>query len=324
MMHINLRSRTANKVFQQLGYLHQCTDFDTLFHTIETIHRRHYIPTHTPIIVSVQTYESKLQATKVIQSVAHKAIIVWLTWSHNKQWEIDNNKGPAEILCTITKDHLSVYINTSGNALYQRAYKTGVGDAPLKENIAAAMILQSKRDSTKPLLDPCCGSGTIVIEAALIASNKAPWQHRDFAFQSFPSFDRSVRNKLLIQAKRSQTYCDTHIQWRDIDHEVLQKAKDNADNAGVGSMITRKHVDMLKQPKPDKNSSIITNPPYGKRLDNNNIDNIHQTLIQRGKTHTTTFISSYDVTPYINKSRSIQATKNGAVDCNIYTTNPVL
>lgn len=105
---------------------------------------------------------------------------------------------------------------------------------------------------------------------------------------------------------------------------MLQKAKDNADNAGVRSMITRKHTDMLKQQEPDKNSYIITNPPYGKRLDNNNIDSIYQTLVQRGKTHFTSFITSYNVAPHLNKSRSIQPTKNGAVDCSVYIASPTL
>ncbi len=318
MMSLNLRSRTANKVFQQLWYLHQCTDFDTLFHALERITRNHYIPIQTPIVITVQTHESKLQANKVIQSVAHKAVIVGLTGSHHKQREINEKQKAIEVLCTLNKDHLSIYINTSGDALYKRWYKTGIGEAPLKENIAAAMMLYSKRNRSTPLLDPCCWSGTIAIEAALIASHKAPWLQRTFDFQHFPSFDRSIWNNIITKAKKEQQIPSTSIQWRDIDKDVLQKAKDNADNAGVWRMITRKHQDMLRWEA--KKSHIITNPPYGKRLNSKDIDAIHQRLIRRKEQNTITMITSYDISSKIDTSRSIQETKNGTEKCKIYSS----
>jgi len=267
---INLWSRVANKVFVVLAE-QKVMDFDALFDLISSLDWKQYIGSGHGVRVLAHSRESQLASTRTIQSIVHKSILTQLTGSREKHWEVDERKSTIEISVDIYKDMATIMINTSGASLHERGYRTEQGDAPLKENIAAGLLLLAGWDKKSPLYDPFCGSGTICIEAAMMAAGIAPWLLRTFAFEEFGSFDGLLYGMLCDEAtsrklksagnvtsrnkwqwmtrsigdtKHDDTYT-SHIRskWQvmlfgsDIDASVLEKAQANAIRAGVGDMV---------------------------------------------------------------------------------------
>lgn len=170
---INLWSRIANKVFVIVAE-QKMTDFDMLFDCTLSIDWKQYIAPGQGIRVLAQSRESQLSSTRTIQAIAHKAICTQLTGSREVSWQVDPTQIIQEITISLMSDVATVMINTSGASLHERGYRTEQSEAPLKENIAAGLLLLSHWDRKSPLYDPFCGAGTICIEAALMARNIAP------------------------------------------------------------------------------------------------------------------------------------------------------
>jgi putative N6-adenine-specific DNA methylase len=173
----------------------------------------------------------------------------------------------------VVKNLVSVGIDTSGEALFRRGYRKELVEAPLKEHLAAGLILMSGWDQNSPIIDPMCGSGTLLIEAALIAHRVAPGTFRErFSFQNFAHFEEEVWDKLVGQAVASEIpELDFQFYGYDEDAKAVRAARTNAAAAGVGSslQITRNPVDHLVPPV--EAGLIITNPPYGARLGNEEV-----------------------------------------------------
>ncbi|MDD6387377.1 THUMP domain-containing class I SAM-dependent RNA methyltransferase, partial [Lactobacillus equicursoris] len=166
----------------------------------------------------------------------------------------------------IYKDVARLSLDTTGESLFKRGYRIEHGGAPLKENFAASLIKLTIYDGTHPFVDPMCGSGTLPIEAAMIAKNIAPGLKRDFSFDKFDWFDQKLHQNLIEEAKSMQTPAQAPIWASDIDQSILEVAKLNAHNAGVLQDIRFKQV-AVKDFKTDlTNGVIVSNPPYGKRL----------------------------------------------------------
>ena len=263
---INLRSRIANKVYAII-WENKVTNFDQVFDFILSLWRNSlFIPT-TPFSLHATCKNSQIISEKSLVSVAHKAILTSLNILEDTKAD---HKNPQEIFLFMSWNNLKVCINTSWTSLHQRWWRTHTGPAPLKENLAATIILLSWWKFNRPLIDPFCGSGTIAIEAALLAKNIAPWKIRKFAFQNFKNFDFNIWNELLLNAKKSEFENNYQIIARDIDEKVLGYAKVNAQNAWVRDVITFEHQDfqsglMLFE----WDFWLITNPPYWKRLNTN-------------------------------------------------------
>lgn len=181
MMTINLRSRLANKVFIQLAE-GKAETFDQLFDLVKKSDYGQFL-SNTKISLKVQTKHSQLSSSRSIQSVAHKALL------ESIQQFGQENQEVSELLLVIDKNLAKLYLNSSGPALHQRGYRLQTGTAPIKENLAAALLLLANWRFKSPLLDPFCGSGTIAIEAALLARNIAPGRWRSFAFEQFKNFE---------------------------------------------------------------------------------------------------------------------------------------
>lgn len=277
MYQLNLRSRIANKVYLQL-HKGRVTDFDQLFNVVNDINWTDYISIQRPIKVSVNVNNSKLNSTRTIQSIAQKAIIKKLVWEDRLTF--DQESESIEVLVNFDNDTCSVYVNTSGKSLHNRWYRLETGDAPIKENVAAGMVLLSSWRFKEPISDPFCGSGTILIEAAMIARNIAPWLDRYFAFELFPNLDRLKLEDYIKQAE-SKIYNDSKysIYGYDIDDRVLTKARANADRAWVADTIEFVNRDFDMQS--DLEWRLVTNPPYGKRLMPDDLDNIYSNLAKK-------------------------------------------
>lgn len=266
---INLRSRIANKVFVVLVE-QKIVDFDGLFDLIGSLDWKQYIGAGHGVRVLAHSRESQLASTRTIQSIVHKSILTQLTGSHEVHWETDDSESVIEISVDIYKDMATVLLNTSGASLHERWYRTEQWEAPLKENIAAWLVMLSGWDTKSPLFDPFCGSGTICIEAAMLAAGIAPGLSRSFAFEEFSSFDGFVYDTLRAEGKgRTQHITKWGIFGSDIDVHVLAKAKANADRAWVGHMIDFQEKHFLDvEFRSDNTEKVwcVTNPPYGVRL----------------------------------------------------------
>ncbi len=320
---INIRSRIANKVFLKLNKPGICLDFDELYDLTQSISRSDYIAPGHWVSIKVHTRQSNIDSPKSAQSIIQKAIMTQLTWEKDKERHIDRWWHTHTVFMVINKNICSLYINTSGKSLHERWYRDQTWDAPLKENIAAALVQLANRKYSEPLMDPFCGSGTICIEAAMIARNIAPGLNRYFACEQFPIFDKDKFDALIADAKTKSYDKQYTIIWSDIDQDVLRVAKENAAHVWVDDTISFVYGDMLDHtsrstPLSGASNTLVTNPPYGKRM-GTDVSDIHHTLSQL-QTKKSVILSWYEWWKNIfsNGERSWKVTKNGADETNIF------
>ena len=184
---------------------------------------------------------------------------------------VDTRWPDVRIYAHLTTDTVTIYIDTSGEPLFKRGWREDKGEAPLKETLAAAMIAASGWDDLcrqgVPLYDPCCGSGTIVIEAAQIACNIAPGINRKFAFQKYLPFQGHVWDGLLDQAEAAITEPSAPVFGSDVSHRMVDFAGRNAERAGVAHAVQLRGGDALQRMPPAPGGVMLVNPPYGERID---------------------------------------------------------
>lgn len=180
-------------------------------------------------------------------------------------WKENEHSHPIEVFLLLVNDELRVLINTSGDALHKRGYRSQAGEAPLKESLAAALVLFSGWRFRTPLYDPLCGSGTLLIEAAMIARNIAPGLQREFDYLYFPWYELSCHEKAIKEARVMIYDKSYQIFGSDEDPQMIEIACQNASRAGVLDTISFRQADM-REVSYMPGSHMITNPPYGKRL----------------------------------------------------------
>jgi putative N6-adenine-specific DNA methylase len=185
--------------------------------------------------------------------------------------DVDTHWPDVRVYVHLTTDTVTVYIDTSGEPLFKRGWREDKGDAPLKETLAAAMIASSGWDQLckdgVPLYDPCCGSGTIAIEAAQIACNIAPGINRKFAFQKYLPFQAHVWDGLLDQAEAAITEPSAPVFGSDVSFRMVDFAERNAERAGVANAVQFRGGDALQRMPPAPSGVMLVNPPYGERID---------------------------------------------------------
>ena len=264
----NVFLRTAERVMICAGRFKAYT-FDELFEGIKAIEWEQWIPKDGRFwVTKATTVNSKLFSSSDIQSIVKKAMVERLKSYYNVSWfEESGSEYPVRIFNY--KDEVTVCIDSSGDSLHKRGYRPAAGKAPISETLAAALIMLSPWKKDRILVDPFCGSGTIPIEAAMIAANMAPGMNRSFTGEGWDNIiKRSLWYDCIDEANDlADTEVETDIQGYDIDREVLKTARRNAENAGVSHMIhfQERPVSELRHPK--KYGFIITNPPYGERLE---------------------------------------------------------
>lgn len=289
---INLQSRLANKVYHCI-HTYTATDFEWLFQGILAIERKNHIWPQVPFRIIAQSKESMLHATRSIQSICQKAIATKLTWSKEGIRKTNTHYHPLDILIFIQNNTVHVLKNLSWDALYKRWRRITQWDAPIKEHLAAATILSASWPFAQPLRDPCCGSGTLLIEAAYIAKNIASWSKRSFAFQHFLAYPKELFLKIQNQLQQKIYSWSRTLLWTDNDPAMLEKAKRNAHEAWVEDLIHFCTHDLLDQENrlpsylnnqliqhQHKWATLVSNPPYDKRLQTNTVEDIHHKLAQ--------------------------------------------
>ena len=264
----NIFLRSAERILIKAGSF-KATTFTELFDNTKAIDWEHYLPENAEFpVTKANSVSSKLFSSSDIQSIVKKAIVEKLKEKYKVTWfSEDGAKYPIRV--TIIKDEVTIAIDTSGDSLHKRGYRPVSGKAPISETLAAAIILLTPWHKGRILVDPFCGSGTIAIEAAMIAANMAPGMNREFISEGFTNL---ISKKNWYEAiNEADDICNTDIvtdiQGYDIDPKMAKIAMINAKNAGVDKLIhfQERPVSQLSHSK--KYGFIITNPPYGERLE---------------------------------------------------------
>lgn len=264
----NIFLRTAERVMIQVGRF-KATTFEELFQGIKNLPWEEYIPEDGKFWVKkASSINSKLFSPSDIQSIAKKAMVERMKQKYHKEWfKEDGAAYPVRIF--LLKDEVTVALDTSGDSLHKRGYRTMTSKAPLTETLAASLIMLTPWRKDRILVDPFCGSGTFPIEAAMIAANVAPGMNRDFTAEEWTNLiDRKLWYECVKEAEDMiDTTVKVDIQGYDIDGDVIKAARENAKHAGVEHMIHFQQRAVADLSHPKKYGFIITNPPYGERLE---------------------------------------------------------
>lgn len=264
----NIFLRTAERVLLQVGRF-RATTFEELFQGTKAIPWEEYIPENGKFWVKkASSIKSKLFSPSDIQSIAKKAMVERMKQSYRKEW-FSEDGAPYPVRIFLLKDEVMVALDTSGDSLHKRGYRLMTSKAPLTETLAAALIMLTPWKKDRILVDPFCGSGTFPIEAAMMAANIAPGMNREFTAEQWTNLiPRQLWYDAVSEAEEMiDTDIKVDIQGYDIDGEVVKAARDNARRAGVDHLIhfQQRAVADLKHPK--KYGFVISNPPYGERLE---------------------------------------------------------
>lgn len=264
----NIFLRTAERVLLKVGSF-KATSYEELFENTRALDWENYIPENGKFwVAKAASVKSKLFSPSDIQSVMKKAMVRRMQQKYQVEWFSEDGAAyPVRVF--LKKDVVTVGIDTSGVSLHKRGYREVSGKAPITETLAAALIMLTPWRKERILVDPFCGSGTFPIEAAMMAANIAPGMNRSFTAESWANLiDKKLWYEAIDEANDLiDDQIETDIQGYDIDGDVVRMARQNAENAGVDHLIhfQERPVSALSHPK--KYGFIITNPPYGERLE---------------------------------------------------------
>ena len=262
----NLWLRSADRVLLEVGSFTAVT-FDQLYDQIRRLPWQDFVPEDGTVLVDASSVKSKLFSLRDIQKISKKAISDKLMWAFKSDWLQEG--GPRyRVKVSILNNNVSVTLDTSGEGLHKRGYRVESVEAPLKETLAAALIQLSYWDKTRVLFDVFCGSGTIPIEAAMIGRNIAPGLNRDFDSKHWDKFiPQAIWKEETKAAFQAMDYdAPLQIYASDISEENLEKAKENAIEAGVDDAIQFTLADFKDVDYSMEYGVLISNPPYGERL----------------------------------------------------------
>lgn len=264
----NVFLRTAERILLKVGSF-QAVSFEELFEKTRALPWEEYIPRDGRFwVAKASSVKSRLFSPSDIQSIMKKAMVKRLQDRYHIEWfPEDGAEYPLRVF--LMKDKVTVGIDTSGTSLHKRGYREVSGKAPITETLAAALIMLTPWRQDRILVDPFCGSGTFPIEAAMMAANIAPGMNRSFTAEKWTNF---LPKKLWYEAVNEagdliRDPAETDIQGYDADEEVIRIARRNAREAGVEHLIHFQRRDVRDLHHPKKYGFIITNPPYGERLE---------------------------------------------------------
>jgi len=267
--HANLQLRTASRILLRLGHFHAAA-FSELDRHSRRLPWENYISPDQAVALHVSCHKSRLYHSTAVAKVIIKTIgerlgkpVVQIKFDENSEYP-----HPQLVIARLVRDQCTLSIDTSGCLLHRRGYRLASAKAPLRETLAAGMLLASGWDGTSPLLDPFCGSGTIAIEAALLAKRIAPGHTRRFAFMDWQNYEESIWKALLAKSSASELVTIPPIQASDRDAGAIDMARANAERAGVSQLIefSQRAVSAIE---PARTGWVITNPPYGQRISSN-------------------------------------------------------
>ena len=266
ILRTNLWLRTADRIKIVVSEFEAKT-FDSLFEQTKQINWDKLLPIDANFPVEGRSRNSQLHSVPDAQAIVKKAIVNQLSETYHRRTRLPETGAVYPIEVAINKDQVQLTLDTTGDSLFKRGYRIDKGGAPLKENMAAALVLLTSWKPDMPFVDPVCGSGTIPIEAALIGQNIAPGFNRNFICEKWDWVPDTMSEKLRDEADAQANYdAKLDITGYDIDQNMINISKRNALEAGLGDLISFKQM-AVKDFKTDKlNGVIVANPPYGQRL----------------------------------------------------------
>jgi len=260
----NINLRIGERVLIEVGNF-TAVSFDQLFESVKALPWEDYIPKDGLFPVKGYCLNSQLMSVPDCQKIIKKAVVERLKLKYRSAW-FEESGSLYQIQFSIMKDRVSVCIDTSGSGLHKRGYRPAHNVAPLKETMAAALVTISRFRGRDDFCDPFCGSGTIPIEAALIARNIAPGLKRTFSAEHWDSVPPSVWKQTREEAISKEYHGEYHIIGSDIDPVAVKIARENAERAGVADLIHFEVADALQFNRNTLHGTIVTNPPYGERI----------------------------------------------------------
>lgn len=262
---LNMWLRVADRLLIKVAEF-KATTFEELFQGVKKQPWQNFIGPEDKFPVDGKSVKSTLYSISDCQAITKKAIVEKLKTKYDVEW-FKETKALYKVEVSLLKDIATLTIDTSGDGLHKRGYREIANQAPVKETLAAAMVMISRWREDRVLIDPFCGSGTIAIEAAMIGKNIAPGLQRTFVSQNWPIIPENAwKDAKTYALKAIKQDVDLKIMASDIDPKTIKIAMDNAYNAGVDECIEFKTQDMGKIYSPEEYGYIITNPPYGERL----------------------------------------------------------
>jgi putative N6-adenine-specific DNA methylase len=261
----NLWLRTADRVLVKMGEF-KAMSFEELFEQTKALPWDEWIPEDAEFPVEGKSIDSKLSSVPDCQAIVKKAVVEKLKQKYHREW-FEETGAYYRIEVALLKDMVTLTLDTSGAGLHKRGYRKLVGGAPLKETLACAMLLISRWNADRVLIDPLCGSGTIPIEAALIGKNIAPGLNREFSSEKWPIIPQKLWDEAREEARDSIKHDqELRIHGSDIDEEAMSLARYHAKQAGVEEYIHLQRMPMADIKSRYKYGFIICNPPYGERI----------------------------------------------------------
>lgn len=308
----NVFLRTTERIMIKVGKFKAYT-FDELFENTKALEWEKFIPKDGKFwVTKASSVKSKLFSTSDIQSLVKKAIVDRLKDKYNTNWfEESGNEYPLRV--SVFKDEVTIALDTSGVSLHKRGYRKLTSKAPITETLAAALIMLTPWNKDRILLDPFCGSGTFPIEAAMLAANIAPGMNREFTAEKWINIIPKREWYEAINEANDLVNKDikTDIQGSDIDGNIVKAARRNAIEAGVDHLIHFQQRPLCDISHSKKYGFIITNPPYGERIEEkSNLPELYRQIGERYG-HLDSW-SAYIITAYENveNDMGIKADKN--------------
>ena len=323
MVRANLWLRTADRILLEMGVFPAHT-FDELFEGARALPWEEWIHEKGAFPVEAKSVKSKLFSLSDCQRIVKRAVSKRLGGVYGTTW-LEESESLYKIQVSLLKDVATLTIDTSGQGLHKRGYRDYNAIAPLKETLAAAMVKLSYWDKDRPLVDPFCGSGTILIESALMGMNMAPGLNRAFAFEGWKHFPSEVLRALRDDAVDATDWdAKLNIVGSDRDLNALKLAERHVARAGVEEKVKLVHADFSKMPYAGEYGVIICNPPYGERM--GELEEVEALYRDMGKLfRTLPTWSKYVITSHRGFERlsGLDASRkrklyNGRIQCNYY------
>ena len=318
----NICLRCGERVLIEVGRFEALT-FDELFEKTKALPWEELIGKDGAFPVKGYCLNSKLMSVPDCQKIIKKAVADRLGSRYRLSW-LEETGALYQIQFSLMKDVCSICIDTSGAGLHKRGYRPAHNAAPLKETMAAAMVSLSRYRGRDDFVDPFCGSGTIPIEAALIALNRAPGLNRSFSCSFWPQMPKSMFDSVIKEAKDKEYSGTYNIIGSDIDASSVEMAKENAKRAGVDNIVKFEVADATMFSRKTDSGTIVTNPPYGERImEKEQAEELYRAFGQR-------FLESENWKLYLLSSHTefertfgVQADKkrklyNGMIKCDLF------
>ena len=320
-----LRSRIASRILFRVGQFY-ADDADSLYEGASAVDWSEWIGAELTLGVSATVKSGDITHSGFVAQRTKDAIVDQLRNREGECPDVERSDPDLRVVVHIDRNQANVYVDLSGTPLAMRGYRTSAGVAPLRENLAAAMIRLSGYKPGGFLLDPMCGSGTIPIEAAMWAQGIAPGSLRNFGFQRWRNFDDSAKELWRVECERAERFAEpveSEIFGSDVDEAVLHAAHQNAKRAGAN--VGFAGIDLKELEPPPPGSWIITNPPYGVRIadDRKWINYFRRALDTLRDSSVVIITPDRDLPNTLKIKPDLEHTLfNGNIECRMYTWQP--